>query len=41
MCRPRFIYTFMLVVFLIRIAGHQNTLEGRLEEPDKAVPSQG
>ena len=30
----------MLLVFLMRVAGHQNTLEGRLEEPDKTLPSQ-
>ena len=31
----------MVVLFLIRISGHQNTVEGRLEEPDETVPSQG
>jgi hypothetical protein len=31
----------MLVAFLIRVSGYQNTVEGRLEESDKTVPSQG
>jgi hypothetical protein len=34
-------YLDAVLVFLIRMAGHQNKLEGRLEEPDKTVPSQG
>jgi hypothetical protein len=34
-------YLDAVLVFLIRTAGHQNKLEGRLEEPDKTVSSQG